>query len=380
MTVLNMPIIIFDVHPVCNQTCTYCVSGSSPSNDFGAITNPDTLKKIEEFFATHGPFNVLFTGGEPLITPAISDIFEMLIQQGHIISLQSNLKSRVETFVKVVPPERTGWVLTSFHSVELKRFDSYLRNVLLLKSKGYPLAVKLVLDNALMTEFTSIYDTLVNHNLGVILSPVLYFPPDGMSWPQQYTPEQWSLIASRMTMLSSWLFFAGGFKSQGTVCYAGNQMSLLRMFNGAIHGCGHSYPLNFGNLYTNQFTPPQKAVRCGLVQCICDFHYYTGIIPKLDDSEPYKKLMSGQNEIVPFAAYLEWIEKAKVEPFLDLQAEMNGIPRQNMQPSGEYISLELMGGPGLSLPTFANTQKPWPGRLRSAVSKITHKLRHSNPF
>ncbi len=316
----SMPIAIFDIHLVCNQTCSYCVSGSSPTKDFGPIVDKDILKKIETFFKTHGPFNVLFTGGEPLITPGISSIFEMLIRHGHLVSLQSNLKRGAEPFMQVVPPERSGWILSTFHSVELKRFPTFLKHVMMLKEKGYPTITKLVLDDLMLTELETIYAALTENGIGVILSPLLYFPPNDLAFPKQYTSEEWALIAPRINLLSSWIFFAGGFKSRGTQCYAGSRIFYIRAFNGSIGGCGHSFPRDKGDLYANKLSPSRGPIRCGLEQCICDFHHYTGIIPKLDDSQQFNAFLRGQRESVPFSSYLAWIRQAGVEPMLDLRS------------------------------------------------------------
>ena len=156
----SMPVMRWNVHLACNQTCAYCVSGSSPQNEFGVMADAQRMERIDRFFASSGPFNILFTGGEPLITPGIFDLFRKLIGYGHRITLQTNLKVNAEKFADAVGPENVGWITTTFHSVELSRFDRYLKNVLLLKQRGYPIAVKLVLDQILMPKFVPLYDAL----------------------------------------------------------------------------------------------------------------------------------------------------------------------------------------------------------------------------
>ncbi|WP_172793635.1 tetratricopeptide repeat protein [Candidatus Desulfofervidus auxilii] len=321
----TLPIAIFDVHGVCNQTCPYCVA--KRSKDFGPIVKPEPMKKIRSFFKEHGPFNIVFTGGEPLITPGIWDFFKFLVNEGHLISLQTNLKVGADLFSQAVSPEQTGWILTTFHSVELKRFECYLRNIRMLKKKGYPLVVKLILDDSMLKEFVSIYDTLKKNGIGVILSPLINFPPNSEPFPKQYTPEQWSLIAPRITLRSSWLYFAGGWRSRGALCYAGSKVFYFRPWapRGRIDGCAHSFPRNIGSLYTNKFSPLKEPVRCGLDLCICDFNYYTGIIPKLDDSKHFKTLLSGKVQPVPFSAYFEYIKQADIYPLIDLQPIISKI-------------------------------------------------------
>jgi MoaA/NifB/PqqE/SkfB family radical SAM enzyme len=315
----TLPIAIFELHTVCNQGCSYCVAGASPQNDFGPIVNPNYVNKIKKFFSEHGPFNILFTGGEPLITPNISDLFRFLVNEGHSVSLQSNLKYGADLFYDVVPPDRTGWILTTLHSIQLKNFERYFQTILMLKRKGYPIVIKLLLDDVMLKEFMPIYSKLEENSIGIILSPLIYFPSDNEPFPKQYTPEQWKLIAPRITLCSSWLYFAGGYRSQGTQCYAGSRVFYIRAQSGSISGCAHSYPSSLGNLYSNIFSPMKKPVKCGLNLCICDFNYYSGIIPDLDESERFNSLLWGKTEPVSFDSYLRFIGKIGIEPIIDLK-------------------------------------------------------------
>jgi hypothetical protein len=281
------------------------------------------MKKIMKFFHEYGPFNILFTGGEPLITPGISDFFRFLVEKGHHISLQSNVKYGAELFSQAVPAERTGWILTTFHSVQLEKFDSYLQTVLNLKEKGYPIIVKLVLDDLMLPAFVSICGTLKENGIGTILSPIINFPERAEPFPKMYSVDQWAAIAPRITLRSSWLYFAGGWRSRGAKCQAGNRAFCMRPSNGQIDGCAHSYPKGLGNLYKNYFSPVKELASCGLDLCICDFNYYIGIIPGVDDSEKFNALLAGAMDAVPFSDYMKWIKQAGIEPLIDLQPIIN---------------------------------------------------------
>jgi organic radical activating enzyme len=319
----TLPFAVFDIHDVCNQNCAYCVSSSSPSPDWGSMGDPERRGAIEQFFRSHGPFNVVFTGGEPVITPRIADFFQLLLDEGHRVSLQTNLKKSAAPFYETVPVEKTGWVLATFHSVALDRVDSFLKHALEIKERGYPLVVKFLLDEVLMPEFARLNDRLAENGIGVMCSPVINYPPGGQPFPHRYTPEEWQQIAPRITLLSTWLFFAGGWHSQGTPCNAGNRMIYLRgKGDGAIHGCSSGSPAGMGNLFNNELLLPGRPVPCQLDRCVCDFHYYTGIIPRLDDSEAFARLAQGRNRRVSYREFKKWMEKAGVEPLVDLELHM----------------------------------------------------------
>ena len=295
------------------------MTSSSPINDFGPITDPESRYKIDRFFQNHKPFNVLFTGGEPLITPGIEKFFRLLVENGHLITVQTNLKKGPDLLIQTVPPEHIAWILASFHSVRLKEFGAFLSDAIELRERGYRLVVKLMLDHVLLPEFPRLFDIFKNNGIGVMLSPIIYYSPNAKVYPpRSYTPEEWSLIVPRVTLLSSWLFFSGGWKSIGSTCYAGSRMFYIWP-DGSIHGCCQGFPHGIGNLHEGKLRLLNGPVKCQLEQCVCDLHYYSGVIPVLDESVRFGALLNGEIETVPFTAYLEWLEKAQAEPLVDLR-------------------------------------------------------------
>ena len=320
----RLPIAVLDIHNICNQQCSYCVTDSSPTRDYGPLADSEASKDILQFFEDHGPFNVLFTGGEPLITPGISTLFQSLVSLGHRVSLQSNLKAKADVFLDVVAPDDTGWVLASFHSVAIDDFDKFKKKVTAVKASGYPVVVKFLLDDDMIVRFAEFHDELAAEGVGVMCSPIINYPATARPYPRAYTAEQWSAIAPRISLLSSWLFFAGGWKSHGAPCYAGNKMFyFLAMHDGAINGCSSGSPAGIGNLFSGEFLPRDGLSECQLESCICDFHYYSGIIPNLDDSGGFEKLTRGQVESVSFSEYLAWVKD--VQPNVDLKPVLGAI-------------------------------------------------------
>ena len=108
---------IWILHLTCNQNCPYCVAGAVRGNDFGRIVDPRSVGRLKAFMHDYGPFNLILTGGEPLITPGFRELLEYLAAEGHLISLQSNLKADIGPIFEALPAERTGWILATLHSV-----------------------------------------------------------------------------------------------------------------------------------------------------------------------------------------------------------------------------------------------------------------------
>ena len=319
----SMPVMRWNVHLACNQTCTYCVSGSSPQNDFGVISDEKAAWPRSTHSLREGPFNILFLpAGEPLITPGIFDMFRRLVSYGHRITLQTNLKVNAEKFADSVPPEKNGWITTTFHSVELNRFSRYLKNVLCLRDRGYPIAVKLLLDDILAPTFVRFYDELRANGLGVTLSPIALFPEDAEPHSRNYSLEEWRLIEPRMSMLSGWLFFAGGWRSKGHLCNAGSRIFTIRPHLGTrILGCGFDFPRGMGDI-NKTITPAAGTVRCGVNRCYCDTYQYGGITPGLDVSDDFERLLWGEQRHVSFEEYLNWLDRAGAKPWADLRPVM----------------------------------------------------------
>ena len=313
---------ILHLHDVYNQRCPDCVVETSSRGGFGRIADAEARQAIVRFFASRGPYQILLTGGEPLITPGLFEMIEALVAQGHLLGLQSNLRVGAERFMRAVPPDRTSYIMTTYHSVMLSRLSAHLDVVSEMKARGYPVIVKLVLDEPMLAEFSRVCDGFTERGVGVFLSPRLHSAEDGGVYPRTYGAAQWREIAPRVTMVSSWLFFAGGWHSRGRPCGAGQVLLYAWATGGRISGCSHSFPRQLGDLYENSFDPLQEMPRCGLDRCICDLHTYVGVTPGLDDSARFGQLLSGSSDPVPFPDYLAFVERAGITPFMDLRPVM----------------------------------------------------------
>jgi hypothetical protein len=234
--------------------------------------------------------------------------------------------------------------------VELPRFDRYVKNVLLLKERGYPIAVKLVLDQILTPRFGPLYDALKSAGIGVSLSPLAEFPKDAEPYSYRYSPDEWKEIEPRMSMLSSWLFFAGGWKSKGHACNAGSRIFTIRPKLGdRILGCGYDFPRGLGYI-DQEMTPAPPSVSCGVDRCYCDTYQYGGITPALDCSDDFERLQWGKTRHVPFSEYLAWLEKAGAQPWEDLRPMMAKIGIYNGElPVAEPLKI-MREGNRVSLP------------------------------
>jgi len=315
----SLPVFALDLHHICNQQCPYCVAVDRQPHVFEALRITKSRVAIERFFASRPPMNIMLTGGEPLITPNVDRFLANLVEYGHSISLQSNLRAGAELFTGAVPPEKTVWITSTLHSVAYERRHEYARTVRSLRDQGYPIVTKLVLDDLVLEHLEELYDLLAEAGAGVLLSPLVLPEPAQDGLPvRRYSDADWKRIAPRITLRSTWLFFAGGFHSLGRPCHAGSRAFHGRLVNGSIAGCAHSFPQDLGDIYANALRPAEALVTCALKRCSCDYNYYTGVIEGLDDTGGFALLRGGINKNVTHAQYLGWIGRAGVRPLAQL--------------------------------------------------------------
>jgi len=315
---------VLDIHAVCNQTCEYCISGSNPTKEFGKFITNDMQKTLIEFYSDQKEWNIIFTGGEPLITPNIGNFFRKLISKNNKISIQTNLKSNADVIINYLKPSDMGWILTTFHSCEMDNYEKYKKQVLRLKKGGYPIVVKLVVDEKMMNIFDKYYDELTALNIGVILSPLVVYKENELL-PINYPTEIWKKIIKRISLLSSWLYFSGGFKSKGKKCLAGSKATYVRVWgDGKVSGCAHSFPKNLGSFIDGNVKYMNDYAECGLDDCFCDFNYYIDIIDGLKDMNNFQKLFYSPGKLVFYEDFLLWCDNANITPKINLK-KITGI-------------------------------------------------------
>ncbi len=306
-------VLVWDLHTVCNQNCSYCAASAERKDTFGPIAEPAYIEKFRRFFDHRGPFNVVLTGGEPLISPQIEGLIGYLVSGGHLVSLQTNLSLGPKPITRRLPRTRTGWILASLHSCALPSLPAFLKTLRSLSRKGYPLVAKVLLDQAMLGRLDAVYPRLRDTGAGVYLCPVFTRRPD-QSWrPQNISPGQINHLAPMVHMKSTWLLMEGGFRPKGISCRAGSKSFYARAWNGEIAGCGRSYSRHLGDIYQDRFQPLSEPVTCGLEQCACDFNIYCDLIEGLSESAELAALARGEAPTVPYGLYRAWLQEAGLE-------------------------------------------------------------------
>ncbi|MBN1971581.1 MAG: radical SAM protein [Candidatus Delongbacteria bacterium] len=155
----------WNIASICNLSCNYCfTSNKSGSASCVNIENFSTFFRNNEEYK----FIVSLTGnGEPFLS--IDNIVELsrLITHKNRLGLITNLTRSdvIKVFVNTITPDKTAFIVTSFHFLELKKrglIKTFINNLKLLLSFGYVPSLEIVSDPALSISQDS-YNDLLNY-------------------------------------------------------------------------------------------------------------------------------------------------------------------------------------------------------------------------
>ena len=87
----------------CNLRCSYCDTGYAlEAGDGREMTIPEILAKVRRIGYRH----VTLTGGEPLVHPGAEELIDALLEEGHLVNIETNGS------VPVRPYQKPGVMIT----------------------------------------------------------------------------------------------------------------------------------------------------------------------------------------------------------------------------------------------------------------------------
>ena len=190
--------LIWNMTRRCNFKCKYCYfpHQSQPEPD------PVGPEEIGGFLDASGhDWVVEMTGGEPFIYPGFSEVCRR-ITRNHRISLDSNLSlsPEIRRFCSLVEPARVVDIYAAVHIEERERLglvDRFVDDVLLLKSKGFPVSVNYVIHPTLQERYEADRDFFARHGIRLLPRPFkgVY---EGVDYPAGYGLEAKRLFAKKL--------------------------------------------------------------------------------------------------------------------------------------------------------------------------------------
>src|SRR5205823_3261677 len=141
--------------------------------------------------------------------------------------------------------------------------------------------------------------------VGVTLMPTTLFNPE---YPQAYTTEERTLLASSMVGYSSLIQLDGGMQMPGRQCVAADRIFAARLHQGGdVTPCISTDRPVLGNVFQNTLKVlpgPKPCLRQDMI-CSCDVHFQQHVVEGADDSDEFERILAGAG-VRRAADYEEW--------------------------------------------------------------------------
>lgn len=290
----------------CNYNCAYCgfVTNGTVDDiaDLAPFKDKAYIDAVLDFFKKYSSpsekWNVLFSGGEPLITPNLDYLSGELIKAGNKIRYNTNLSVPIDTDEKWLaanPPHAVDVLMVSLHPESLEKYDVIVARMERLKALGYRIIPRMVAHPLLLDHFDRIDADMAS--LGLSFTPVPMF---STRYPKAYTDEQKAKIASHIKTFSNMIQLNGGLDTKGRLCHAGSLLFALglgKSGKGNLYRCVSCAPGGYlGNIFSGEeikfLTAPAPC--CQRSQhCTCAFHFESNAVIGAEDGDNYEKMKNG---------------------------------------------------------------------------------------
>ncbi|MFA5337842.1 MAG: radical SAM protein [Candidatus Omnitrophota bacterium] len=229
----NELIVSWQMIQICNFDCFYCY-GHRPGPIGVVLSVKEVIGCLKR---TSKNCSITLVGGEVFLIPNFVNICEQLIDAGIKISVETNLSlgSAITEFADRINPFKTGCIYISTHILEREKRntkDEYIKNVILLKEKGFNVRVNYVLHPSLLSRFRGDYEFFETKGIDLLPRPFVGFHK-GLAYPDSYSRKERTLIlnadphAGRRAPLNG---------TKGMLCNAGKSFIRITEY-GKVNRC-----------------------------------------------------------------------------------------------------------------------------------------------
>lgn len=167
----------------CNLNCYYCLQNADTRNAKCSPVNTDFLAKV------HQPTLFHLTGGEPFLVPNLIEVVNNIQDNGHYVSLNTNLTCSVQRFVNQINKNNLLFVNASFHYVYRKmHIAPFVRNYMSIRNSGIFVYATIVMIPHLIDELIQVAELLISQGV-FVLPKLMRGRENGKIYPQDYTVE-----------------------------------------------------------------------------------------------------------------------------------------------------------------------------------------------
>jgi pyruvate-formate lyase-activating enzyme len=286
----------------CTLKCGYCHLAETgkvlKSADLDPYRDPAYIERVTGFFnkrtSESQKWNLMLTGGEPLLMPNFERFCEKLFEYGNRVSLYSALviDQRHPAFRFLVNhgDPQFDYIMASFHPEAEAQADQYWERVGLLAEAGHNIILRFVGHPARLHLLEEVSRKC--EELDICFYPTTLFSPN---YPHAYDHSQREQLSAHFTSLSQSIQLAGGVDTTETKCFAGSRIIAAWLPTGEIWPCISVHSPVLGNVYEDRLTLLDSVIDCPAagIACICDTHFQQDIVLGTEDHERFESLKSG---------------------------------------------------------------------------------------
>jgi MoaA/NifB/PqqE/SkfB family radical SAM enzyme len=251
----------------CNFSCPGCIGFSKKALNGSFVGKIDIKKLKNSLDKLNKVFNIIITGGEPLLVENIIEVLNELTEK-HFIGLITNLTNpRVKEFAEVIDPKRVDFIRGSSHLLELEKqnlLKTYFNHFNLLQEKGFniyneEIAYPILADRA--EKYKKLF-----HARNIELTFNAYHGKWGSkTYPEAYTSEE----LRKFNLYSDPAILKPEINNRkGKLCNAGYNV-FVAFSDGNVTPC-YQLIKSLGNIYSN-IKLNNSLVKCPWEKCSCPF-------------------------------------------------------------------------------------------------------------
>jgi organic radical activating enzyme len=291
----------------CNYNCAYCgfVTGGTVGYvaDMEPFRDRAYIDAVVSFFHRHSSksykWNVLFSGGEPLLMPNLNYFSRCLTKDGHRVRYNTNLSVPIDEdhdWLAANPPDAVDVLMVSLHPESLQSGNVIFKRMKALKSLGYRIVARAVGHPLLLDQLDGLDRDMAS--IGISFTPIPMF---STHYPEAYDASQRALLTRHIKSFGQMIQLAGGLDVSDRICHAGSRLFALglgKTGKGNLYRCVSTSDAGgyMGNIFSDEriefLTEPTCCTRADQT-CTCSFHFESDAVIGAEDGENYAQMKNG---------------------------------------------------------------------------------------